>query len=98
MIGRNRYHGKPDATLAPIKDALKAVGCDVLDLGAVGMGCADLLVYHPPSGLLRLLEAKSRTGKLNALQQAFSRRFPVWVVRTPDEALRAVGLVPAETK
>lgn len=94
-MSRNRYHGKPDATLGPIRSALEAAGCAIADLGAVGAGCPDLLVYRAATGLLRLIEAKSKKGKLRASQQAFALRMPVWVARTPDEALAAMGIETA---
>ena len=87
---RPAARGRKDATQATIRDALIRAGCYVLDLSAVGGGCPDLLVYHLRVGL-RLVEVKTRAGKLKPSQVAFARRWPVSVARTPEDALRAMG-------
>lgn len=45
-----RRAAKVDATQAQIVDALRAAGCKVLSLAAMGGGVADLLVRTPPRG------------------------------------------------
>lgn len=82
----HRYAAKRDANERDIIDALEKVGCAVEQLDVV-----DLLVFR--AGEFRLLEVKARKGKLTPRQVAFRRRFPVHVVRTPREALMAVGLL-----
>lgn len=81
-----------------IADALIAVGCDVMNLPAVRGGEADVLVHR--AGRLWLMEfkdpigplgGKSRDGQhLNEAQQRFAQRWPVHVVRSPEEAIRVV--------
>ena len=82
-----------DANQQEIVDALCAVGCSVLDLSAVGRGCPDLAVSDRNGNLL-LMEIKTEKGKLNKRQERWHREWkgsPPFVVRSVDEALRAVG-------
>lgn len=79
-----------DANHGEITEALEDAGCIVTDLSKVGGGCPDLLVYRPATGLLRLLEVKTRKGKLERSQEEFRRRVPTWIARTPREALEAL--------
>jgi hypothetical protein len=67
----------------------------VLDLAKVGGGCPDLLVAHPKAFANVMLEVKTAKGKLNIGQIEWHRRWcgPVFVVRTLEDALRAVGLL-----
>jgi hypothetical protein len=81
---------KRDANHGDVVRALEAVGCTVVDLSMVGGGCPDLLVYRRSTGLLRLLEIKTEKGRLSLGQLAFARLIPVWVVRSPMEALEAL--------
>jgi len=88
-----RRAAKIDGTQAAIVDALRAAGCKVLSLAGVANGCPDLLVYYGAE--LTLLEVKNPKGKgvkLTADQIKFHADWPVWVVTSPEEALRAVGL------
>lgn len=98
MSGRPRhmrYSGKPDGPVDDIRKALRGCGCEVEDLGAVGGGVPDLLVYRKATGCLRLIEVKSEDGELNDSQRKFARRMPVWVARTVEEALQVMGLEKA---
>lgn len=95
-----------DANHAAIVAVLRSVGCSVLDLSAVGMGCPDLLVARPGHGTI-LVEVKAdavnerkdgykRTGR-GALLDSQRRFIASWrgtvaVVRTEQEALEAVGI------
>lgn len=86
-------HGKRDANHAAIKDALKAVGCSVLDLADVGRGCPDLLVGY--AGHNWLMEVKDGANK--TLTEDESRFALLWrgqcaIVRTVDEALMVIGM------
>lgn len=75
--------GKRDTSEGPIKAALEAVGARVWQIG--GTGNPDLLVEW--RGIWTPLEAKSKGGTLTRNQQALT-----WaVVRTPEEALKAIG-------
>lgn len=94
-----RRAAKIDAHQRAIVAAFQSVGCDVLSLAAMGKGVPDLLIHR--AGRLVLCEVKrpagprggkSRSGqKLNADQAAFAQRWPVYVVETPEGAVRVVG-------
>jgi hypothetical protein len=82
-----------DATEPAIVEALSAVGAVVVPLSARDL--PDLLVGH--RGVWRLLECKTRQGKLTRGQAEFlaiahASGLPVEVVRTPLEALAALGI------
>lgn len=89
-----RHGGFADANQKPIVEALERCGASVQSITRVGHGCPDLLV-----GFRRrtfLLEVKSETGALNDEQVEWHqlwRGMPVAVVRTPEEALQAVGIL-----
>lgn len=84
---------KTDANHREIAKALRDAMCSVVDLSAVGGGCPDLLVAR--AGRAVLLEIKAGKNKLSPRQEEFHRlwRGPVAVVRTVDDALRAVGIL-----
>lgn len=84
-----RRGGKPDGPQRDIVDALRVAGCQVLIISGAGFGAPDLLCQSP-SGRLRLIEVKARTGKLRPAQEEFRRLWPVAVVRTAEEALDAM--------
>jgi VRR-NUC domain len=84
-----RRAAKVDLNHQVIVATLRAIGCEVLSLAAVGKGVPDLLVYHPLSGM-HLIEVKSEKGKLLPGQRAFKNKWPVTVVRTAKEAIKAV--------
>jgi hypothetical protein len=91
-----------DANHAPIVRALEGIGCTVLDLSSVGGGCPDVAVGR--GGVTYLLEIKRPLGPrggshehqtLKPHQAEWHARWrggPVCVVRSVDEALRAVGV------
>lgn len=92
-----RRAAKVDATQAAIVQALRDAGCKVLSLAACGNGVPDLLVLtqHGKWKALSLLEVKNPKGRgtsLTSYQESFHAEWPVTVVTTPEEALRAVGL------
>lgn len=102
-----RRAAKVDLTQAAIVDCLRAAGCKVLSLAACGKGVPDLLCYIPhlltaengirviPDSFIYLLEVKNPGGRGTALtpdQVKFHESWPVTIVTTPEEALRAVGL------
>jgi hypothetical protein len=95
MTRRTPEH-RVDANQGEIVAALRAVGCEVQSLAAVGAGCPDLLVSR--AGKTYLIEVKDGSKppsrrRLNADQVAWHRRWraPVHTVNDVDEALAAVG-------
>lgn len=95
-----RRAARVDANHSEIVDALREVGCWVLDLSAVGNGCPDLLVHGPlyPWHLV-LLEIKDggkppSARKLTPDQIKFHAgcNAPLFVVTNTTEALAAVGI------
>ncbi len=91
-----RLRAKVDANHHAIVVALRRVGCRVLDLSRVGQGCPDLLVSLPkPRDLptLVLIEVKTAKGRQTQDQVNFEAAgWPVFMVRSVDEALKVVGI------
>lgn len=95
---------RTDSNQASIMAALRRAGCMVLSLHRVGDGCADLLVWSPFARELRLLEVKAtgwkppgpkaKKSRTRLAQEAFALRWPVSLVQTEEEALRAIGAPP----
>lgn len=92
-----RRAAKKDRNHPEIVKALRDHGCKVLDLGAVGKGCPDLLVYR--GNYMCFMEVKDGTKppsarKLTKDQVRFHEewRFNVRIVTCVDEALQAMGL------
>lgn len=88
-----RRAAKKDRNHTEIVDALRKAGCKVLDLGAVGNGCPDLLVKTQSEDLI-LLEVKDgkrppSERKLNPDQVKFKALWggSVEVVTSVEEAL-----------
>jgi hypothetical protein len=73
---------------------LRAAGCSVWHLHAVGRGGPDLAVGR--AGRTYLLEVKRPGGKLSAREETWHANWcgHVAIVTTPEEALRAVGAAP----
>jgi Holliday junction resolvase len=94
-----RRAARRDDNHADIVRALRQCGCNVLDLGAVGNGCPDLLVSF--AGVLSLLEVKDGAGppssrNLTADQNDFHREHAearIAVVTTPEEAIQAATIL-----
>lgn len=96
LVRRDRNHQE-------VKDALLAAGCRVYDAARIGGGFPDLLA-RKPRGPLVMLEVKDgklppSARRLNEKEQAFR---DLWgdvyhVVLTPEDALKAVGLLPSTT-
>ncbi|MFH0899569.1 MAG: hypothetical protein V2A73_02945 [Pseudomonadota bacterium] len=96
---RMRRVARVDTNQAVIVKALRDAGCLVLDIHAVCQGVPDLLVFRYGWGeRLHLLECKSANGTLTDEQREFGLLWPVHVVRTPREALQAVGLDVLEVR
>lgn len=93
-----RYAARIDENQPDIVKALYQAGCDVQTLAAVGKGCPDLLVSV--GGKNYLLEVKNPSKpkadqKLTPAQVKWHKawRGQVDIVKTIDEALKAVGLL-----
>lgn len=89
-----RRAARVDANHAAIVAALRRIGCEVLDLSAVGAGCPDLLVLH--RGKLQLIEVKDgakrpSARRLTADQVRFALHWPVKVVRSVEDAIGALS-------
>lgn len=87
----SRRAAKVDANQDAIVSALRAAGASVQSLAAIGKGCPDLLAAF--RGQMYLMEVKRERKKPNELQEKWHAAWEgiVFVVRTPDEALRAIG-------
>lgn len=82
----NRYDAKRDETERDIIRALVKAGCLVMQLDKV-----DLAVQRGRGKWF--LEVKSRNGTLTDRQEALmANGWDIHIVRTPEEALHAVGL------
>src|SRR5687767_2174452 len=82
-----RRAARVDPNQKAIVDALRKVGATVQHLHQLGQGCPDLLVAYRDA--LYLMEVKQPKGKLTPDQVEWIRVWggPVFVVRTPEEAL-----------
>lgn len=91
-----RRAAKKDANHPEIVRGLRKAGCSVLDLGAVGNGCPDLLVMR--GGVMVLMEIKDGAKipskqKLTPDQVKFHAEWGacVVVVKSLEEALSAIA-------
>ena len=107
------YFRRVDRNQKAIADALVKAGCTVQSLHTVGQGCPDLLVgLHGATWLIEVKHpeaprafkdgARSHEAQTRARQMAWAhswRGAPPLTVRTPEEALDALGLraKPADT-
>lgn len=93
-----RRAARVDANQDAIVSALRAAGASVQPLSAVGQGCPDLLAGF--RGTNYLLECKNgaKTPGNRPLTADQKEWIPAWrgavcVVLSPDEALRAIGVI-----
>ena len=88
-----RYAARTDLNQAEIVESLRDMGCTVELLHRVGGGCPDILVGFRDRNVL--LEIKQPKGRLNKLQRKWHALWKgqVAVVRSPEDALRVVGLI-----
>jgi len=86
-----RYLSRTDSLQQDIVAALRQAGAQVWLTHAVGSGFPDTIVCIGGERLY-LLEIKMPHGTLTPQQIMFNAKWPVAVVRTPEEALAAVGL------
>ena len=92
---RIRGHGnRIDENHKAIVKGLRQAGCRVVSLASVGNGCPDLLWGR--AGRFGLLEVKGAKARLSEPEEAFAALWgdAVQTVRSLDEALIAVGLLP----
>jgi Holliday junction resolvase-like predicted endonuclease len=84
-MGLNRYAKRRDANEPDIVEALRAIGCTIIQCDAV-----DLVVGY--QGVNHLIEVKTKTGKLKDSQLALQAtwRGQYSIARTVDEALKIV--------
>lgn len=81
----NRWSARRDAAEKPIVAALRAVGADVTLIS--GEGAPDILV-RVRGTLVAAFEIKTGKGR-----QTEAQRVTGWpIVRTPDEALKLIGV------
>jgi hypothetical protein len=90
-----RRAAKVDANQDQIVQALKAAGATVQSLAPIGHGCPDILCGFRGANLL--MEIKNPDGR-DRVEKDQTRwhiewNAPVHVVRTPDDALRALGVL-----
>ena len=92
-----RKHGRVDANHRDVVAALRQCGAFVQSVADVGNGCPDLIVaYH---GRVFLVEVKAAGGKLTADEAAWVGEceriggVSVYLVRSAEDALRAVGAI-----
>ena len=88
-----RRKAKVDANQSEIVDALRKAGAVVTCMHQHGQGVPDLLVSF--RNIWYLLEVKDRGGKLTPREMGFidEHEAEVYVVRTPYDALVAIGAV-----
>lgn len=84
-MGLRRYANKRDTNEGLIVAVLESLGCLVHRMDKP----VDLLVLH--RGTVHLCEVKTRRGKLTADQLAFSRHWPIRVLRTVEDAVALAG-------
>ena len=86
---------KTDDNQQEIIDALRAIGASVQDLSAVGKGCADILVGQWGKNYLLEIKNPDTKGKLSTNQKVWHKNWhgQVAVVRTVEEAFRAIGAI-----
>ena len=87
------WAAKVDANQAEIVEALRAVGADVALSHRLGGGFPDLVVGFRNGCFM--LEIKTAKGKLTPAERKFMEgwRGHYAIVRTPEEALRAIGVL-----
>lgn len=86
-----RRAAKIDHNQPLIVETLRKAGATVQHLHAVGHGCPDIAAGY--NGVTYLIEIKSERGKLTKDEQAWHAAWAgqVAIVRTPEEALAAIG-------
>ena len=94
-----RCAAKVDSNQAEIVQALEKVGASVRSLAAVGSGVPDLMVgFRRETYLLECKRPKAKGQRAGTLTPDQERFFDEWrgqvaIVRTPEEALMAIGAI-----
>jgi hypothetical protein len=92
MTKRGGHICKVDANQHAIVKALRAAGAIVQPIHEIGKGCPDLLVAF--NGTWYVVEVKNGT-TLTPQEWEWAKRFsagaPVWVVHSPEDALKMIG-------
>lgn len=94
MTGARRTAAKRDANEPEIIEVLRSAGAQVWQLSEEGI--PDLLVTK--NGQTILMEVKMPKGKLTPAQEKFHAEWnggSVFIVRSPEEALKAIGALYA---
>ena len=88
-----RYAAKVDANQSLIVETLRLAGYTVCSMHAVGGGFPDLIVSKRGTNNMWLLEVKTAKGRLTKREREWIDAWgaPVHIVRSPEEALEAVG-------
>ncbi len=94
----NGFGCRVDANQKEIVAALKNVGASIIDTARVGKGVPDLIVgFRNETFLMEIKNPKTQYGKkgFNKLQAEWANNWnggKVSIVRTIEEALKAIGL------
>jgi len=90
---RQTYRGVKDANHDEIVSILLDAGCSVLEAHETRYGCPDIFVGYKMDNYC--LEIKTKKGRLTKAQKKFQDgwRGHYAIVRTPEEALKAIGLM-----
>jgi Holliday junction resolvase-like predicted endonuclease len=91
-----RRAARVDGNHAQIVAELRAAGCHVEDLSAVGRGVPDLVVASPSGARMVFVEVKTRRGKLREQQVAWFAKWPAdlrMVARTAEEVLERLEML-----
>lgn len=88
-----RRAAKVDQNQEQIVSALRAAGASVQSLAPIGKGCPDILAAF--RNRMFMMEIKRDKGKPNEMQKRWHIGWnaPVYVVRSPDEALKVIGAI-----
>ena len=95
-----RLRARVDRNQAEIVKALRAVGCSVQSLAAVGKGCPDILVgVRGVNILMEIKDGKAKDKRQHQLTPDEERWHREWngqreVVKSVEEALAVVSRVP----
>lgn len=96
-----RRAAKVDRNHGEVVKALRAIGCSVQDLAAVGSGCPDILLGIPTTRTLAFMEIKDGDKlpcerKLTPHQVRWHREwagYPVHIVESVSDALAIVAAI-----
>ena len=91
-----KLRARVDKNHKEIVECLRKIGCSVLSLSAVGKGCPDLLISYQKQ--CYLVEVKDAGGKLNAMQEAWHRKWDsrVFVVTTKGDCVSVLNQLRRE--